>query len=118
MSTIKGIYFMSDRESKAAARGSGKDTVLSKTGRKKKCRRPVITKTHECSDNVFINSEGAVRLGDKVAPHKKGGCGPDESALTTGSSSVFINGKKAGRIGDRYTEDNTIISGSDNVFIG
>lgn len=38
--------------------------------------------------------------------------------LTTGSSTVFVNGKGIGRIGDQYTSDNTIISGSSNVFAG
>lgn len=102
----------------AAARGDGRDTVFSKTGTGKKCASPVVTATDQCSTTVFINGKGAVRLGDKIAMHNKFNCVPDESTLSSGSSTVFINGKAAGRIGDEYTSDNTITSGSENVFIG
>lgn len=102
----------------AAARGDGVDTVDSLTGSGPNCASPTTTATDECSDNVFVNGTGAVREGDKVALHNKPGCVPDESVLTTFSSTVFINGKGAGRQGDQYTPDNTISSGSPNVFIG
>lgn len=102
----------------AAARGDGVDAVFSKTGVGRNCASPTTTATDACSPDVLINGYGAVREGDLVAPHNKGGCVPDESTLTTFSSTVFINGKGAGRLGDQYTPDNTITSGSPTVFIG
>lgn len=105
----------------AAARGNGVDEVFSKTGSggsKPGCPSPLDTQTDECSDNVFVNGTGIVRINDRVNPHTAAGCGVDQSPLTTSSSTVFINGLGAGRIGDEYTSDNIITSGSDNVFIG
>lgn len=102
----------------AAARGDGVDQVQSQTGSGLNCAFPLLTATDECSDDVFINGTGIVREGDRVAAHPALGCGPDESVLTTFSSTVIINGKGAGRLGDQYTPDNTIITGSQNVFIG
>lgn len=102
----------------AVARGNGTDSVFSKTGTGRNCASPLTTSTDECSGNVRVNGVGVVRIGDKVAVHNKGGCVPDESVLTSGSSKVRANGKAIGRIGDQYTADNTITSGSSNVFIG
>ena len=102
----------------AAARGSGADTVFSKTGTGKNCRLPVTTATDQCSSDVFADSIGIVRQGDRVALHNANGCGPDLSTLSSFSSTVFINGKNAGRIGDKYTDDNVITSGSTTVFFG
>jgi uncharacterized Zn-binding protein involved in type VI secretion len=102
----------------AAARASGSDRVLSRTGVGHNCANPVEVVTGEGSPNVFINGIAVVRQGDKVGPHNASGCGPDESALSTFSATVFVNGKGMGRIGDEYTSDNTIISGSTNVFAG
>jgi len=102
----------------AAARGNGTDSVFSKTGTKKRCAAPVTTSTAACSGDVFVNSIGAVRIGDVVALHAAAGCGPDTSRLSSASSTVFINGRGAGRIGDQYTPDNTITSGSPTVFFG
>jgi uncharacterized Zn-binding protein involved in type VI secretion len=101
-----------------AARGSGGDEVFSKTGSGRRCRSSLTTATDACSGDVFFNNKGAVRLGDLVAPHKIGGCGDDASGLTSASSTVFVNGKGVGRIGDEYTGDNTISSGSSDIFIG
>ena len=101
-----------------AARGSGGDEVFSKTGTGRRCRSSMTTATDACSGDVFFNEKGAVRLGDTVAPHKIGGCDDDTSGLTSASSTVFVNGKGVGRIGDEYTGDNTISSGSSNIFIG
>ena len=101
----------------AVARGNGVDSVYSKTGTRKRCRRPLITATAQCSPNVFVNGTGVVRVGDRVAAHPARGCSPDTSSLTNGSSSVFANGRAMGRIGSQYTSDNTITSGSRNVFI-
>ena len=102
----------------AAARGDSEDTVFSNTGSGSQCRSPITTSTDECSEDVFVNSIGIVREGDQVAAHPAAGCGPDESVLTSFSATVFVNSKGAGRIGDEYTGDNTITSGSSNVFIG
>lgn len=101
-----------------AARGDGVDVVQSQTGSGLNCAFPLITATDECSPDVFVNGIGLVREGDRVAPHPFVGCGPDESVLTTFSSTVYANGKRAGRKGDQYTPDNTIITGSTNTFIG
>lgn len=101
-----------------AARGDGVDTVASLTGSGTNCAFPLTTATDVCSSTVFANGTGIARQGDKVASHPAAGCGPDNSVLTTFSSSVFIEGKGAGRKGDQYTGDNTITSGSANVFIG
>ncbi len=101
-----------------AARGSGGDEVFSKTGSGRRCRSSLTTATNACSSDVFFNEKGAVRIGDVVAPHKIGGCDDDVSALTSSSATVFVNGKGVGRIGDEYTGDNTISSGSSNIFIG
>jgi uncharacterized Zn-binding protein involved in type VI secretion len=102
----------------AAARGNSTDSVQSKTGVGASCNSPQTTATNECSSDVFVNTIGAVRKGDKVALHPASGCGPDQSTLTKSSGTVFVNGKGAGRKGDEYTSDNTITSGSGNVFIG
>ena len=101
-----------------AARGSGGDSVFSKTGTGKNCAKPVTTATDACSSNVFFNGKGAVRIGDAVASHAASGCGPDGSTLTSSSGTVKVNGKGVARIGDQYTGDNTITSGSSNIFIG
>jgi uncharacterized Zn-binding protein involved in type VI secretion len=100
-----------------AARGVGKDRVQSFDGTGYKCRVPMITRTLACSTNVLINGAGAVRIGDRVAPHPRSGCSLDVSTLSRGSLKVLINGRGAGRMGDAYGP-NVIISGSTNVIIG
>jgi uncharacterized Zn-binding protein involved in type VI secretion len=102
----------------AVAKGSGQSVVFSKTGSGKDCKFPTITSTGECSVKVFFEGFGAVRKNDKVSPHQKGGCTLDDSGLTTYSNKVFVEGRNLGRIGDKYTDDNTIISGSAIVFAG
>ena len=95
------------------------DTVLSIDGAGYKCRQPMETSVGEVnSNNVFANGILIVVQGKKVAPHPKGGCAPDESTLTAGSSKVKIGGKGMGRIGDDYGGINTITQGSPNVFAG
>lgn len=101
-----------------AARGSGGDSVFSKTGTGKACGKPMTTATDACSGDVFFNNKGAVRIGDAVASHPAGGCAPDGSTLSSSSGTVKVNGKGVARIGDAYGGDNTITSGSSNVFIG
>jgi len=92
------------------------DTVMSPDGKDRDCAYPLETKVDECnSNNVFANNILIVVQGNKIAPHTKGGCDPDESTLSECSSKVFIGGKGVGRIGDKYG-DNTITQGSTNVF--
>lgn len=75
--------------------------------------RPSIT----ASDNVLVNSLGAVRLNDAYAVHCcHAKCHP--GVLIAGSSSVFINGRKAGRIGDAIDCGSVVAQGSMNVQIG
>lgn len=103
----------------AAARADGNDKVFSKTGTGKNCKFPnpnVVTGPGTCE--VYINGFKAVREGDQVGAHAFRGCGPDNSTLTSFSSTVFIGGKGMGRIGDEYGSDNVITKGSSTVFIG
>jgi uncharacterized Zn-binding protein involved in type VI secretion len=102
----------------SVARGQGTDTVFSKTGSGFRCRSSVTTATDKCSPDVFANSICVVREADQVAPHEMAGCDPDESVLTLGAPAVFANFQELARIGDEYTPDNTITSGSSNVFAG
>ncbi len=102
----------------AIARASSTDRVFSFTGTGKNCGRPVQVATGSASCEVYANGSSVVRMGDAVGSHAAGGCGPDMSTLSTGSSSVFIGGNAVGRIGDEYSSDNIIISGSPNVFVG
>lgn len=102
----------------AAARSGGIDNVFSKTGIGKDCAFPVTTVTGPGTCEVYINGFKAVREGDQVGSHAFIGCGPDNSNLTSFSSTVFIGSKGMGRIGDNYGSDNIIISGSPTVFIG
>jgi uncharacterized Zn-binding protein involved in type VI secretion len=69
------------------------------------------------SNQVFANGILVVIQGNQIAPHPKSGCSPDNSTLSSYSSTVFIGGKGVGRIGDQYS-DNTIIKGSESVFAG
>jgi len=102
----------------AAAIGNSKSTVFSITGSGYKCRFPLTTATDECSTKVFIGTDGAVFVGNRIQPHPKAGCSTDTSTLTTGSSKVTVEGQPMGRIGDKYTSDNTITSGSSKVMVG
>ena len=95
------------------------DSVLSVDGTGYKCRAPMKTSVGEVNDKkVFANGILIVVQGNKVTPHPKSGCEPDESTLTTFSSKVRIGGKGIGRIGDSYGGINTITKGSSNVFSG
>tara|TARA_B110000503_G_scaffold65841_1_gene103376 strand:- start:400 stop:717 length:318 start_codon:yes stop_codon:yes gene_type:complete len=100
------------------ARGDGVDTVASLTGAGADCAFPLTTATDICSTKVFVNGTGIVREDDQIASHPELGCGPDTSVITTFSGSVYIEGKRVARKGDKYTSDNTITSGSADVFIG
>ena len=105
----------------AIALADGHSTVFSKSGSGKDCKFPKITETGPHTyNNVVVgpNLYQPVLQGDQVGFHEFYGCGPDNSTLTTFSSTVFIGGKGVGRIGDEYGSDNIITSGSSNVFIG
>jgi hypothetical protein len=94
------------------------DSVMSPDGSGRDCAYAMETTVDEVNSNgVFANSILVVVSGNKIAPHNKGGCDPDESTLSSQSSKVFIGGKGVGRIGDQYG-DNTITQGSINVFAG
>jgi uncharacterized Zn-binding protein involved in type VI secretion len=103
----------------SVARGAGVDSVFSKTGSGNGCGSPLTTATNELSPDVITNNTGTVREGDKVAPHPLPGCIPtDESVVSAGAPAVFANFQEVARIGDEYGSDNTITSGSSNVFAG
>ena len=69
----------------------------------------------QASGNVFTNSQGQVRIGDRVEGHGKSP--HDAPTMAQGSPSVFVNGKAAVRAGDKAT-CNHPATGSQNVFIG
>jgi uncharacterized Zn-binding protein involved in type VI secretion len=70
----------------------------------------------QASENVFINSLGAHRVGDKWAPHCAGPC--HDTVQATGASNVFVNNKASARVGDRLACGSANAKGSSNVFIG
>ena len=74
----------------------------------------------ERSPNVFVNSIGISRQGDKNHPHEaiKLFCDLHQAAITTGSTTVFINSRGCGRIGDDVSGCTTVASGSPNTFAG
>jgi uncharacterized Zn-binding protein involved in type VI secretion len=95
------------------------DSVLSIDGTGYKCRQPMQTAVGEVNNKqVFAQGILIVVQGNKIAPHPKSGCSPDESTLTGCSSKVRIGGKGVGRIGDDYSGVNTITKGSNKVFAG
>lgn len=103
----------------SVARGQGGDSVFSKTGSGKDCVSPLTTATNECSPDVNANSICVVREGDQITAHPLPGCIPtDQSVVSTGAPAVFANFQEVARIGDEYGSDNTITSGSSNVFAG
>ena len=69
----------------------------------------------EGSQNVFVNGEGVVRIGDKVASH---GLSPHTPTppMIEGSSNVFVNGIGVVRAGDK-ANCNHNITGSSNVSV-
>ena len=69
----------------------------------------------EGSENVFVNSFGVVRIGDRVAGHGLPPHSPPPS-MSEGSTNVFVNGIGVCREGDSASCGH-IISGSDNVSV-
>jgi hypothetical protein len=97
------------------------DKVLSPSGKGNRCRDPMETAVGEVNtQSVFSNSKLIPVNGNKVEPHNRRGCVPDESRLDSFSPNVFIGNKQVGRIGDQYAtgtdEANKIAEGSPNVF--
>ena len=74
----------------------------------------------ERSPNVFVNSIGISRQGDKNHPHLKSApiCPIHQAAITTGSTTVFINSRGCGRVGDDVSGCTKVASGSPNTFAG
>ena len=74
---------------------------------------------NQASDNVFINSRGAHRLGDGWNAHTCQSI-PEihTSTQASGSSSVFVNGKALARIGDGVACGSFVATGSSNVISG
>jgi uncharacterized Zn-binding protein involved in type VI secretion len=106
---------------KNVARGVGVDsvhTVHPAIGGDNCDASPIITATNQCSSDVFVNSIGAVRVGDLCRPHPHPGCAVYPTPLSTGSATVFVNGKPLGRLGDTHSCSARIITGSTNVFAG
>ena len=97
------------------------DKVYSPTGSGTRCGNPIDTAVGEVNSNsVFANSKLIPVKGNKIAPHTRKGCVPDESTLDKHSPNVFIGAKQVGRKDDHYAtgtqEQNTITQGSPNVF--
>ena len=70
------------------------------------------------SDNVFINSRGAGRIGDSYVAH---GCDehlPHVGVIAAGSATVFVNKKNIARLGDGISCGGAVIQASPNVFAG
>jgi uncharacterized Zn-binding protein involved in type VI secretion len=73
----------------------------------------------EGSPTVFINGQGAHRVGDHWAQHACPGGPPHDGRLAQGSPTVFIDGQAAGRIGDAISCGSRCATGSpDVVFDG
>ena len=67
----------------------------------------------EGSPNVFVEGKPAVRVGDRVAGHGRGGHG--NATMMEGSGNVFVNGISVCREGDRATCGHPA-TGSSSVF--
>lgn len=104
----------------AAARDSGTDsvdTVHPAAG--KDCeKRPITIATDQGSGNVFVNGDGAVRVGDNCERHPFPSCSQHATPLVVGSGTVRVNNQPMGREGDTYACGATITSGSGNVNVG
>lgn len=94
------------------------DTVLSPDGAGKDCAFPMQVSIAQGNTSNVTSKQLAIPVqGNPVPPHPRSGCSPDNSTLTTFSSTVRIGGKGVARIGDRYG-NNIITGGSPNVFVG
>ena len=66
------------------------------------------------SNNVYINTLGAHRVGDHWVTHCCVEC--HDSTQGTGSPNVFVNGVSLARIGDQIVCGSYNMTGSGNVF--
>ncbi|MBL8602273.1 MAG: hypothetical protein JNK72_10165 [Myxococcales bacterium] len=83
------------------------------------CPHDVKGPATDGSENVLINAERALRVGDPGVHSSC--CGPNQWQATGGAPGVFINGKKAHRKGDAQAHcggDGQLSTGSGNVIIG
>lgn len=69
------------------------------------------------SEDVFVNGQGALRVGDHWVVHTSGKDSHD-STQAEGSSTVYVNGKPLARIGDAIACGSVCAVGSRNVFAG
>ncbi len=68
------------------------------------------------SGDVFINSIGALRKGDALAPHGCSDCPPHGRSVSGGSPTVFVNGRALARVGDGIDCGGSMAAGSADVF--
>lgn len=68
------------------------------------------TTSDQCSDKVFIEGTGVVRLGDKTTAHGIGApfCPEHSPPLNTASGKVFVQEKGVGRVDDEYGDGEII----------
>lgn len=71
---------------------------------------PQTIATDEGSSDVFAESVGVVRQGDKEQSHTFPGCASHQTGLATYSPNVYANGKPIGRLNDTYTCGAKIVS--------
>lgn len=76
----------------------------------------------QASNNVFVNSIPAGRIGDKFAPHACPctNCPPPHTVrpISQGAKNVYFNFRPPGRIADFIACGDKIAQGSANVFAG
>jgi uncharacterized Zn-binding protein involved in type VI secretion len=73
------------------------------------------------SPNVFVNSQAALREGDKGINEERKCCGTNTWTAKEGSATVFINCKPAHRLDDKTVHcggPGNLIEGSPDVFVG
>lgn len=72
----------------------------------------------QASSDTFINSKGALRVGDAIAPHPSASPSPPHPrAAAAGSPDTFVNSKPLVRIGDAVDCGGMMMEGSDDTFI-
>lgn len=71
------------------------------------------------SENVFVNSKGAHRVGDPWPAHTCPTIPETHASIqATGSATVFVNGKPLACVGHSIACGSTNAQGSPNVFAG
>lgn len=94
--------------------------VISFTGGGEDCSDPIIIPTGGSRGTVYVNSRIPIKYGDQVYPHSAEGCEDLDTsqAISSKLSTVYFDGLPVIRAGDYYGNDNFILKGSDNFFIG